>query len=390
MLPGTRTTCILITLLAVMVAICADYPQVNAVLRPLYFAVLFGFFHAIGRRQPSIRVLPFRLIVVGFGVLTLGSATSAVISLSGLEPNLFVQLLTVSLDSGAVFLLGLSLISYGIVLWVPQLLQSQRILSHNYSVTKGALRQSEKACSTMEEHFVDADRLRALGELAAGIAHDLRNPLTIVKATAESLGRRPRDQAEILEHIKVIDRNLEKAERTIAALLDLGKPRSFNPRKVQLDQIVGEVMELTSVETRRRQVKIVQLGQRQVAVVADPKMLIQAVLNLILNALQASAEGTEIQIITRAFSFADHYGALIIADRGVGIDPETRSRLFSPFFTTKADGIGLGLLSTRRVANEMGGMVSLYPRGAGGARAILLLPLASSLASESRLQAVAP
>ena len=387
-IPGTLTSTVLITLLTVLLALCADYPQVDAVLRPLYFAVLFGFFHSIGRRQRSIRVLPFRLIVTGFGVLTLGSATSTVISLSGMEPSQFLDLLTVSLDRGAVFLLGLSLISYGIVLWVPHLLQSERILSHNYSVTKGELRRSEKARSTLEDHFVDADRLRALGELAAGIAHDLRNPLTIVKATAESLARRPRKQEEIVEHIRVIDRNLDKAERTIAALLDLGRPRSFEPRNVDLDQTVAEVLSLTSVQTRRLKIGLVQRGTRGIMVMADPKMLIQAVLNLILNALQASHPGGEIQVVTRTCSIGEGFGVLAVADRGVGIDPEDRPRLFTPFFTTKSDGTGLGLLSTRRVANEMGGRFGLYPRTAGGARAVLLLPLAQAPSHRSEEVAI--
>jgi signal transduction histidine kinase len=380
-LPGTTTSVVLITLLTVLVALFSDYAHVDAVLRPLYFAVLFGFFHSIGRRQPEIRVLPFRLIVAGFGVITLGAAISAVIGLSGLTPTDFTELLIVNLERGAVYLLGLTLICYGIILWVPHLLQSQRILRRDYSLTEGKLRKSERDRSTLEGHFADVEGLRSLGELAAGIAHDLRNPLTIVKATAESLARRPRDREEVNEHIKVIGRNLEKADRTIAALLDLGKPTSCNPQPVNLEHTLTEVLGLISVEKRRHGVKIVRLGEHNVTVQADAKMLIRAVLNLMLNALQASAEGGEIQVIIRAFSFDEKgWGALAVADRGVGIQPESRARLFSPFFTTKPDGIGLGLLSTRRVVGEMGGRVGLYPRHRGGARALLLLPQASSQA----------
>ena len=378
-LRGTTTSVVLITLLTVLVALFSDYAHVDAVLRPLYFAVLFGFFHSIGRRQPEIRVLPFRLIVAGFGVITLGAAISAVIGLSGLNPTFFTELLIVNLERGAVFLLGLTLICYGIILWIPYLLQSQRILRRDFSRTKGKLRESERDRSTLEGHFADVDRLRSLGELAAGIAHDLRNPLAIVKATAESLARRPRDREEVNEHIKVISRNLEKADRTIAALLDLGKPTSFEPREVNLDQTLTEVMGLISVEKRRYGVKIVRLCEHNFTVWADAKMLIPAVLNLILNAFQASEEGGEIQVIIREFSFHERrWGALAVADRGVGIEPESRARLFTPFFTTKADGIGLGLLSTRRVVSEMGGRVGLFPRHRGGARALLLLPHARS------------
>jgi signal transduction histidine kinase len=370
---GITASCLLLTVLVVLLAAFADQPQLDAVLRPLYFALLFSFFHAIGRRQPEIAVLPFRLIQSGFAVLTLGSTAAVVVRGLDLAQEPDGVVLT-ALERGAVFLLGLTLISYGILLWIPSLLESRRVLRQRYDATRGALRLSERARVRMEERFVEADRLHALGELAAGIAHDLRNPLAIVRAAAASLASRPRTPADLDEHTAVIVRNVDKAERTIAALLDLGKPRSLTLQPVDLDALLAEIIALVSVESRRRAIALERRGETGLTAHADHKQLVQVLLNLVLNAIQAGTEGTTIGLRTRGTSVGGMQRiALAVEDRGTGIDPAQRDKLFAPFFTTKREGTGLGLLSCRRLLNDLGGQVDLYPRRRGGTRALVLL-----------------
>lgn len=373
--PGGLVSFFLLTVLTVLIALFAENEEIDPVLRPLYFAVLFSFFYAIGREQPEIRGLPFRLIERGFFVLTLGFSTAAAMRTLEISfDNEIDSLLLTTLERGAVFLLGTSLISYGIMLWIPQLLQSQRVLRERYDRTQGKLVLSETARSRMEQRFVEADRLHALGELAAGVAHDLRNPLAIIKGAASSLAQPNRTPAELTEHTDVICRNIDRAERTIASLLDLGRPRELSKRPVIFDRVVRDVLRLVEVESRRFDVRVLRGCEPGVVGDADPKLLGQVLLNLVLNAMQASPEHSEVRVRARSFCLDGHeLAVLAVEDRGHGIQPTVRSSLFTPFFTTKPGGTGLGLLSSRKIVDDLGGKIGLFPRTRGGARSVLVL-----------------
>jgi signal transduction histidine kinase len=303
----------------------------------------------------------------------------AVVDFAALEPvhPAFVYLREVC-ERGAMFLLGTSLISFGLMLWIPQVVTSHRLLAEHFAQQKGKLQVAESARSQLEQRLVDADRRGLLGELAATIAHDLRNPLAIVKGTAESLCRRPRSAVEVKEHTDVIRRNIEKADLTISALIDLGRPRSAAATTIAAHDMLAEIQSLVHVEAKRRNLRVeLAHGDAGPAVCADHTLLAQALLNLVLNAIQATPPGGTILLRARTRRRAN--GAqtvLAVEDRGHGLPPEARARLFTPFFTTKTTGTGLGLSSCRRIAGELGGQVGLYPRRRGGARALLLLPAA--------------
>lgn len=378
-LPGAIESCTLLTAITVLLAINSGQPRVDAVLRPLYFALLFAFFHRVGRRYEPIRGLPMRLVQSGFLVLTLGFSTGAVVLLLGLDldSEVLAQLRS-SCERGAVFLLGTTLLSYGLMLWIPQVLESHRRLRASFDRTRGALHVSELARNRMELRLIEADRLSLLGELAAGVAHDLRNPLAILRGTAESLSRKPRHGSELQEHVDVIRRSIDKADRTIQALIGLGRPRQSQRHDVGLDEVMREVLALVQLPARRRHQRCQALDQSGVVAVADRDQLIQALLNLLLNALHASPDGGVVVVRARQFHLRGHdFAALLVEDRGHGLPPEVQKQLFTPFFTTRRDGTGLGLLSSRRIAMELGGQLELRQRTGGGARAVMVLPAPS-------------
>jgi signal transduction histidine kinase len=110
---------------------------------------------------------------------------------------------------------------------------------------------------------------------------------------------------------------------------------------------------------------------------ADRELLLQVLLNLVLNAAQASPEGGTVVVRARPFGQGAHaQTAIAVEDRGQGLSPEVRRHLFTPFFTTRTGGTGLGLLSSRRLIDDMHGRLGLFPRARGGARALVLLPAA--------------
>jgi signal transduction histidine kinase len=389
-LPGARTSCALLTVLTILLAWPSPPPALPILVRPAYFALLFWFFRMTGRRSDQLRGQAMRLVCVGFLVLWLSSTTSTVIHFASLERrHAAFEYLRLACDQGALFLLGTTLISYGLMLWIPQVLESHRRLGFDVERQSGELRVAETTRSQLEHGLVEADRRAILGELAASIAHDLRNPLSIVKATAESLCRKPRSRAEIAEHTDVIQRNIDKADRTIASLIDLGRPRANAPAPLAAREAFQEILELVQIEGRRRRIHFaIAISQKQPEprLYVDRALLAQALLNLLLNAVQASPPGSTITL--RARSRARHgTTVLAIEDHGPGLQAAIRERLFTPFFTTKPHGTGLGLLSCRRIATELNGQLGLFPRHRGGARAIMLLPAMAPDTQGSRDQA---
>lgn len=378
-LPGALLHSALLTVLTVALAAVTGWSELESALRPLFFALLFSFLRTTGMRHPHIRGPALQLCEAGFLVLTLASSTSAVVELLQLdEQERWLTELRHALDHGPVFLLGFVLIAYGLVLWIPLVLESHRQLAASVERTKDELHESESARSQMEQRLVDAHRLSMLGELAAGVAHDLRNPLTIVKGAADALARKARTPEQVAEHADIIRRGVERADKTIQGLIDLGRPRTSTRGRVSLEDAAQEALRLVQVEARRKQLRFVaETGN--LAVHADRDLLLQALVNLLLNAAHASPHRGTIDVVARAFRGEDGstgFVAIAVEDRGEGIPAEVRHQLFTPFFTTRSGGTGLGLLSCRRIAQELGGGLGLYPRSRGGARALLVLPAA--------------
>ena len=382
-LRGAKSSCALLTLFTILLAWPAPPVELAVLVRPGYFALLFLFFWRTGRDSPELQGQAMQLVRSGFFVLWLAFTLGAVIHFAQLEPVHpgFAYLRHVC-ERGAMFLLGTTLIAYGLMLWIPQVLASHRLLAEHFAHQRGKLQVAESARSQLEQRLVDADRRGLLGELAATIAHDLRNPLAIVKGTAESLCRKARTSAEVAAHTDVIQRNIEKADRTIASLIDLGRPRAAAPTDSSAREVLSEVADLVHVEARRRQIALgvtIDAGGGEPTVHADRTLLAQALLNLVLNAVQSTPAGGRIVLRARHWCGGGAPRvALAIEDRGCGLPHAVRSRLFTPFFTTKVGGTGLGLSSCRRIAAELGGLLGLYPRTRGGARALLLVPAATT------------
>ena len=385
-LRGTRASCALLMVFTILLAWPSPPPALAVLVRPCYFALLLLFFHRTAHHTPELEGQAMRLVRSGFFVLWSAFTVVAVVYFADLEPvhPAFVYLREVC-ERGAMFLLGTSLISFGLMLWIPQVVTSHRLLAEHFAQQKGKLQVAESARSQLEQRLVDADRRGLLGELAATIAHDLRNPLAIVKGTAESLCRRPRSAVEVKEHTDVIRRNIEKADLTISALIDLGRPRSAAATTINAHDMLAEIQSLVHVEAKRRQLRIELADVDRTSgpsVCADHTLLAQALLNLVLNAIQATPSGGTILLRARTRRCTNStQTVLAVEDRGHGLPPEARSRLFTPFFTTKTTGTGLGLSSCRRIAGELGGRVGLYPRHRGGARALLQLPAAAPVAT---------
>ncbi|MCA8975415.1 MAG: hypothetical protein KDC98_11895 [Planctomycetes bacterium] len=376
-LPGSRRSCALLTVLTILLVWPTDTPALRVIVLPAYFALLSWFFWTTGRGLDSLPGQPMNLVRWGFLVLWLGFTTSGIVHFAELDvAHATFAYLREACENGALFLLGVTLIAYGLMLWIPRVIEANELLSRNLDQRASELVVAATARDELEHRLLEADRRAILGELAASIAHDLRNPLAIVVGTAESLCRKQRTADEIAEHTDVIRRNIDKADRTLDSLIDLGRPRARQLRTIVADEVAADVIAMVRTEARRRGITLeIAADRRQPMIFGDRNLLAQALLNLVLNAMQAAAEGTLITVRARPlFGGSRRSTVIAVEDRGPGVPRPLKMRAFEPFHTTKPDGTGLGLWSCRRIAEELGGDMAIYPRHRGGARVLMSMP----------------
>lgn len=241
------------------------------------------------------------------------------------------------------------------------------------------LRKAHEELLAAQAERVRSARLAAVGELAAGIAHETRNPLGAISHATETLQRSLRLQGEDAELLEIIRREAGRLNEIVSDFLVYGRPRPLALQETDLPVLIKDVLlALEQDERCHRGVRFeTVLDPLLPRLALDPHQMSQVLWNLYLNAAQAMPEGGCLR--TRAALQPGPGGEgwffLEISDTGPGLPLEGEGRFFEPFFTTKPDGTGLGLSIARRIVEDHGGTLTLEGGAAGGALARILLPL---------------
>jgi len=226
----------------------------------------------------------------------------------------------------------------------------------------------------IEEQLRRADRLSALGELSAGMAHEIRNPLASIRGTAEILrdGIDPSDRR--YEFAGILVKEVDRLNRVVQDFLDFARPAPTDKKTVDTVSILEDVLALTRQQAIKKNVEM-RLEARPIPLLAgNGEQLKQAFLNLVLNALQSMPEGGGLTVATLAEN-----GEIRISfrDTGSGIAAENLDRIFNPFFTTRTEGTGLGLAITHRIVQGHGGRIDVESRPGEGTIFTLTFPCAA-------------
>jgi len=208
------------------------------------------------------------------------------------------------------------------------------------------------------------DRLAALGQLTAGLAHELRNPLGTMKTSAELLARKVSDDNEIAREMAgYIQQEVDRINSLITRFLDFARPRNLRLEKTDLHAMLDHAIELFDREKSGAAASVTVFKNYSPDVPpvrVEAELMEHVITNLLSNAAQASAPGAVVTVKTRLADTAEgHMAEIAVIDRGSGIDPKQLENIFNPFFTTKAEGVGLGLAIVSKIVDEHGGQINV-------------------------------
>ena len=221
--------------------------------------------------------------------------------------------------------------------------------------------------------LIQAESLAAVGKTVSEIAHDMKTPLMAIGGFTMQVLRdlKPDDQRR--KKLEIAVKQTSRLEAMIREMLDFGRPLVLKRSKVKLNDLSREAVELAQPLANRAQVSLkMDLDLSAHALMLDGPRVHQVLLNLISNAVQASPEGEEVWVRTRTDNGVVF---LEVSDRGCGIKPEDRAKVFQPFFSTKETGTGLGLAVSKKIIETHGGRICFYPNCPKGTTFAVRFPL---------------
>lgn len=224
------------------------------------------------------------------------------------------------------------------------------------------------------EEVAANERLAALGRLSSVIVHEVKNPLGVIKVSSGTIRRLANDE-NIRRLSTFIEEEVERMNETILKILSFARPRETVLTKVDVNELAKEVARRYEGALQQQGVQLaVAVGSEPVFLQVDREKLSRAVANLLLNAGQAMPQGGNVTLEVAA-DYSGGWVEIRVADRGQGIPEELQEKIFQPFFTTRADGCGLGLALVKQVVQEHGGKLGLQSRWGEGSTFSLRFPL---------------
>ncbi len=232
----------------------------------------------------------------------------------------------------------------------------------------------------MTDKLVQADKLVLLGQLSAGVAHEIRNPLAAVNLNLQILQRKIAQDAPEYSYIKTALQGVDRISRIVEVTLNFSRPAMPDVQKVNINSIVPQTLDLVASVLKRKDITInVSLDDSLPLVAIDAKQIQQVLINLITNAgdsINAKGTITINSYVEKSTKYNEsEYVVIAISDDGCGIQPEDLSKIFNPFFTRKAEGTGLGLPITQRILHQHNGIIDVQSKIGIGTTFYVKLPV---------------
>jgi PAS domain S-box-containing protein len=234
------------------------------------------------------------------------------------------------------------------------------------------VRRGDAERKRLRARLLHTERLSALGEMAARIAHEVRNPLVSIGAAAQVVAEELGPESAVVPEVQAIVREVKRLDAIVTDFLRFARPRRLERQRVDLAPVVKETIDLVRAKAPAHELLVtLELAEEGLHLRCDPDGVKQVLLNVLLNAVEASPSGI-VECEARTIGDAIE---LSVADRGPGVAPSARSRVFDPFFSTKTRGTGLGLAVSKQIIDEHQGRIRLLNRRGGGTRVVIELPI---------------
>ena len=221
-------------------------------------------------------------------------------------------------------------------------------------------------------------RLASLGRLAAGVAHEIRNPLSSIKGFATYFKERYPDAPQDQKTANIMIAEVDRLNRVVGQLLEFARPVPVSPKSTSLQDLVDDSVRLIEQKAKEKQITVKTLNSVKVdKAVIDPDRINQVLLNLYLNAFESMEPGGELGVELSADE-ENHRIEIRVSDTGCGIPGEHLSRIFDPYFTTKSTGTGLGLAIAHNIMEAMGGKINISSRPGKGTTFCITIPISDN------------
>ena len=264
---------------------------------------------------------------------------------------------------------------------VGMLAAAQRRLTARYRDAAVSLERANRELRESQEHLRRADRLSALGEIAAGLAHEIQNPLAGVKGALEIIASRVAHGTPEAEFADIGGKELARLEGLVSEFLTYARPHDPALHPTDVREIVDRVAALLRPQAEKKAVTLVFERPTVLPLLSlDPEQITQVIFNVVLNAIQATTAGGQVRIRE---STEPGWGVIDVIDEGPGIAPEHALRLFDPFFTTKPRGTGLGLAISHRIVTAHRGTIEALQGSPSGSVFRIRLPLPAGMGGVS-------
>jgi two-component system, NtrC family, sensor histidine kinase HydH len=356
--------------------------QITSIILKLILSyLLIGYTHGIDSYYYAIFLIPVVSTATNFELpaVILVTAIAAAGYFSFLLP-IYIDWNTYQLAPGQISLMSVRASFYAIVAFlVFQQAKAKREQMKRTEEAAERLAESNRTLRRTQVSLRRTERLAALGQLTAGLAHELRNPLGTIKASAEMLTKdaakcRPEVMSEMAEYIRS---EVDRMNGLISSFLDFARPLQIRPVEADLRSVIDDVLrqhaELARISGVELTAHLPEAPEDSFNFSFDPDMLKLALSNLAQNAIQASAAGQTVEI--RAEPAAEEV-LMFVSDHGKGIAPEHLESIFNPFFTTKPQGVGLGLAIVSKIVDEHQGRINVFSEPGKGTTFEIALPRA--------------
>lgn len=312
--------------------------------------------HDIFRRMYYI---PIVLGAFAFGLR--GALAASVFASLIYSPHAFTQMF--EHDPAHTLEKVLEILLYNVVALITGALADQQ-----YRMAK-RLEEALEDKEVMAQQLIRSGRLQALGELTAGLAHEIKNPLASLKGSAEIIADEIPDPSPRRRMVDIHMKELDRLNDLLERFLSFARPRAFEIKSINICDIVNKTITLVSSQAGQRQIQIEwSQPDSEMIIHGDGEKISQVIINLILNAIQASPDNGRIEVAcSRESQGRRKFACLEIKDNGAGIPLDQQEKIFNPFFTTKESGTGLGLSIASRIVDEHDGFIKVENPAEGGA-----------------------